>query len=214
MNLKLLNAALVLTPKKLQSKAVAKAMNFLFPASLYPFNHVRTLRLEVTDLKRHWRLKIDSSGCQPEFGKCDVDVTVRASLDIILAAQDYHQLQASLKNGDIEVIADPQDKALVETALQKVTQARLDSLVERCYAFLKLKPKPRFDIQTVTFADIKTARDVDWVRDQAIKLEDTDLIEALRLMEIAHKARPSGPLIKKKVEKYRLALEPNEIISD
>lgn len=206
MNLKLLNAALVLTPKKLQSKAVAKAMNFLFPAGVFPFNHVRTLRLEVTDLKRHWRLKIDSSGCQPEFGKCDVDVTVRASLDIILAAQDYHQLQASLKNGDIEVIADPQDKALVETALQKVTQARLDSLVERCYAFLKLKPKPRFDINSVTLAEIKTARDVDWLRDEAVKLETSNLPDALRLMEIAHQARPSGPFIKRKVEEYRSVL--------
>ncbi len=49
-------------------------------------------------------------------------------------------------------------------------------------------------------------RDVDFLRDTAIGLEDTDLEAALRLMLIAQAARPSGPFIGKKVEEYRRRL--------
>lgn len=206
MNNKILNTALVLIPKKLQSKAVAKALNFLFPANVLSFGRELTLQLEVSDLKRRWTLKVDCHGLQPESGHDDADIVVCAALDVILAAQDCRQLRAALYNGDIEIIADPQDRQVVEHLLQSVTQSRLDQLIERCYAFLKLKPKPRFDYKTVTLAEIRTARDVDWLRDEAVKLETSNMADALRLMEIAHQARPSGPFIKRKVEEYRSAL--------
>lgn len=206
MNKKILNAALVLTPKKLQNKAVSKALNFLFVPGSAAFKEGVTLRLELVDLKRSWLVTTGGSGYQPAKSNLNADITVRAALDVVLAAQDRDRLHSFLRSGEIEVVADPQDKVLLESLLKGLTQAKLDALVARCYGFLKLKPKPRFDIKTVTLAEVKTARDVDWLRDEAVKLETSNLPDALRLMEIAHQARPSGPFIKRKVEEYRSVL--------
>ncbi|WP_272166377.1 hypothetical protein [Vibrio diabolicus] len=206
MNNKTLKAALFLIPNKLQNKAVSKALNFLFVSGTSALKEGVIVRLEVVDLKRSWLVTTDGSGYQPAKSNLNADITVRASLDVVLAAQDRDRLHSFLSSGEIEVVAVPQDKVLLESLLKGLTQAKLDALVARCYGFLKLKPKPRFDIKTVTLAEIKSARDVDWLRDEAVKLETSNLPDALRLMEIAHQARPSGPFIKRKVEEYRSVL--------
>lgn len=206
MNKKILNTVLVLTPHKLQNKAVAKALNFLFPLNALSFSDSRVMKLEVADLNRQWLVKVDSGRYHSVPASKTADITISASLPVIVASQDYHELQAALNNGQIEISADKQDTLTVEAALQSLSQKKLDALVERCYAFFKLKPKPRFDIKSVSIEEIKSARDIDWLRDEAVKLESTDLSGALRLMELAHQARPTGPFIKRKVEEYRLAL--------
>lgn len=206
MNKKIINATLMLIPKRFQIKAVSKALNFLLSQGKAVFKDGTILRFEVTDLNKIWLLKVVSTGYQSADEKSQADITVRAALDVVLASQDRDQLHQFLRSGEIEVVADPQDKAVLESALKTLTQAKLDALVARCYGFLKLKPKPRFDIKTVTLAEVKTARDVDWLRDEAVKLETSNLSDALRLMEIAHQARPSGPFIKRKVEEYRTVL--------
>lgn len=211
MNIKILNAALFLTPKNLQNKAVSKALNFLFVPGAAAFKEdVVTLRLEVVDLKRSWLVITDGSGYQPAKNNLNAaDITVRAPLDVVLAAQDRDELHSFLRSGEIEVLAEEQDKSVLISLLKSLSQAKLDALVARCYGFLKLKPKPRFDIKTVTLAEVKTAKDVDWLRDEAVKLESSNLSDALRLMEIAHQARPGGPFIKRKIEEYHNALHSN-----
>lgn len=176
----------MLIPKKLPNKAVSKALKFLFVPGSSAFKEGVTLRLEVVDLKRSWLVTTGSSGYQPAKSNISADITVRASLDVVLAAQARDRLHSFLRSGKIEVVADPQDKVLLESLLKGLTQAKLDALIAHCYGFLKLKPKSRFDIKTVTLAEVKTAKDVDWLRDEAVKLETSNLSDALRLMEIAH----------------------------
>lgn len=48
--------------------------------------------------------------------------------------------------------------------------------------------------------------DVDTLKNSAIALESTDLKKAYKLMLMAHKAKPNGPYIKKKLDKYKKAL--------
>jgi hypothetical protein len=69
-----------------------------------------------------------------------------------------------------------------------------------------ISEKPRPNVDTVNFEDIKGGRDIDFLRDEAIRIENVDLEKALRLMELAHRARPSGPFIKDKVMEYRARL--------
>lgn len=51
------------------------------------------------------------------------------------------------------------------------------------------------------------AKDIEYLRDLAIRLESDNLPAALRLMEIAHAACPSGHRIRDKVFEYRRALK-------
>lgn len=206
MNIKIINSALIFIPNRLQVKALAKALNFVLLGCEIDLDDKRVIKIELTDLNRSWLFYVDRKGFNPHFFNSISDITVRSSINVIIEAQDCEKLKSFLENGKVEVIASPKDKKLILSSLKNISQSRLDVLVERGYAFLKLKPKPRFDIKTVTLAEVKTARDVDWLRDEAVKLETSNLSDALRLMEIAHQARPSGPFIKRKVEEYRNVL--------
>lgn len=208
MNKKILNAALILTPQRLQGKAIVKALDFLFPLGEFHFDDFRILKLEIIDLKRSWIVKVNPDGVKsvPVHEKNNADIILRARLDVILNSQEKSQLLSSLRNGEIEVSANCNDKNIIISSLNKLSQERLDGLRERSYSFFKIKQNPRFDIKTVTFDKLKTDRDIDWIRDQALKLESNNPSEALRLMELAYQARPNGPLIKKKVEEYRDAI--------
>jgi len=62
------------------------------------------------------------------------------------------------------------------------------------------------DIKTVTFEDIKSSFDIDFLRDEALRLEPTDLVLAFKLMSLAYQARPNGSLIKAKFEEYKQLL--------
>ncbi|MDR9826773.1 hypothetical protein RCJ22_14265 [Vibrio sp. FNV 38] len=208
MNKNLLNAALVLIPKKLQHKAVSKALNYLLPSQHWSFGTTRSVKIEVIDLKRQWFLALDKTGFQLAPSKpLAADIIVRASLDAIIAAQSLPSLQQALLQNEIEVHAEDNDKASLNLALNSITQSKLDTLIEYCYAFLRMIPRPRIDINTVTLDDIKTVKDVAFIRDEAIKLEDKNLDQALHLMELAQQARPNGPYINQKVREYRASLE-------
>jgi hypothetical protein len=66
--------------------------------------------------------------------------------------------------------------------------------------------KPHINIDTVNFEDIKSDLDINFLRDEAVRFENIDLEKALRLMELAYRARPDGSFIKKKVMEYRARL--------
>ena len=65
---------------------------------------------------------------------------------------------------------------------------------------------PRLNFDTVSFENIRDQHDIDFLRDEAIRIETYDLKKALKLMELAHKARPEGPFIKAKLMEYRAKL--------
>ncbi|XAW89833.1 hypothetical protein ABDK09_09560 [Vibrio sp. CDRSL-10 TSBA] len=207
MNKKILNAALVLVPRNLQNKAVSKALNFLFPVGTLAFDEKKVFKLELKDLNRYWIVRFDDFGFRPCSVKSRADIEIYTNFDVLFLAQNTNDLCAALDAGLIQFKADERDRYLVESSLKSLSQNKIDELVQRCYSFFKIKPKPRFDLDSVKLTDIKTSKDVDWLRDEAVKLEKINLPEALRLMELAHLARPSGPFIRQKVEEYRASLK-------
>ncbi|MDB3936090.1 hypothetical protein N9383_05165 [Granulosicoccus sp.] len=58
------------------------------------------------------------------------------------------------------------------------------------------------DFETVQLEDVKGDEDIDRLRDEALRVEKTDLKKSIRLMSIAQEARPDGPLIKAKLQEY------------
>jgi hypothetical protein len=65
---------------------------------------------------------------------------------------------------------------------------------------------PFLNLNTVTLSDVKYSFDVDFLRDEAVKLEETDLMLAHKLMSIAYQARPNGSFIKEKYNEYKQRL--------
>jgi hypothetical protein len=126
---------------------------------------------------------------------------VSAELNTLLLLREKSVIESAIENGD--VVFKGEQSQTVANSLKMIDQGRFDELISRAYRFLKLKQPPRVDIHTVTIADIKTAKDVDFLRDEAIRLESSDLQLALRLMGIAHQARPEGVIIQQKLKEYR-----------
>lgn len=65
---------------------------------------------------------------------------------------------------------------------------------------------PILDIDNVTIDDVKYPFDVDFLRDEAVRIENESLTKAHHLMSLAYKARPNGPFIKAKFEEYQQLL--------
>jgi hypothetical protein len=53
------------------------------------------------------------------------------------------------------------------------------------------------------FLKLISTKDIDLLKDLAISLEVDDFERAFKLMQLVYEARPSGPLIKKKIEEYK-----------
>lgn len=97
------------------------------------------------------------------------------------------------------------DKALY-ALVDELYQSDIQLYKDKCKASDLLSigevVSPVIDINTVTLADIQYSFDVDFLRDEAVRLESTDLSLAFKLMGLALEARPNGPFIKQKYEEY------------
>jgi hypothetical protein len=66
---------------------------------------------------------------------------------------------------------------------------------------------PILDIYTVELEDVKYSFDVNFLRDEALRLESTDLKLAPNLIALAYQSRPNGPVIKEKHNEYKNLLD-------
>lgn len=66
---------------------------------------------------------------------------------------------------------------------------------------------PVLDVENVKLSDIIYPFEVDYLRDEALKLESTNLELAFKLMSLAYQSRPEGPYIRSKLEEYKQRLD-------
>jgi hypothetical protein len=92
--------------------------------------------------------------------------------------------------------------------LHSLDEYRLDNLSYYLFSFLNIKSKktPRLDIEKVQLSDLQNKLDINFIRDEALRLEKSDLKKALFLMELSHQARPNRVFIKQKVAEYQSRL--------
>lgn len=207
-NKKILSAAVKIMPNRLQDKAICSALNLLFVNKI-TLDADKTVSVSVNDLNKQWFMRLTAKGFMPLAQKVvgDNDIQLSTDLATIFASQRRSQLINALKRGAICVVANNQDKQAFLSAFEAITQPQIDNIVNRGHRFLRMTPPTRIDINKVVFDDIECQQDVDFIRDHAVNIEKTDLPNALRLMEIAHKARPEGPFIRDKVIEYRKLLQ-------
>ncbi|MCU7375073.1 hypothetical protein PEC18_30710 [Paucibacter sp. O1-1] len=207
-NKKILSAAVKIMPNRLQDKAICSALNLLFVKKI-TLDADKTVSVSVNDLNKQWFMRLTAKGFTPLAQKVVGDNHIQLSTDLatIFAAQRRSQLINALEREAICVVANNQDKQAFLSAFEAITQPQIDNIVNRGYRFLRMTPPARIDINKVVFDDIECQQDVDFIRDHAVNIEKTDLPKALRLMEIAHKARPEGYFIRDKVVEYRKLLQ-------
>jgi hypothetical protein len=207
-NKKILSAAVKIMPNRLQEKAICSALNLLF-VNRIALDSVKTVSVRITDLNKQWLINLTANGFCPLSSKVTPvnDVQLSTDLATVFASQRRSKLINALKGEAILVTGNDQDKQTFLSAFEAITQPQIDNIVTRGYRFLRMKPPVRIDINEVVFEDVECQQDVDFIRNAAVDVEKTDLPKALRLMEIAHRARPEGPFIRDKVIEYRKLLQ-------
>ncbi|MDG3088640.1 hypothetical protein P7F88_22285 [Vibrio hannami] len=200
MNNKLLLAALTIIPKRFQIKALSKSIQFLFKDELKQIES-GSISLYLKDIDKSWTVELFPE----QKGKQSV-IKVNTSFESVVRMQRKAELIRALENGELEISTSVQDREVLVSALYALEQAKIEALIDKCYSFLHIKRPPRLDIYKVVPEDIKDDLDIDFLRDEALRMEASDKTLALRLMELALEARPNGPLIRKKVLQYRAEL--------
>ncbi|GLX81290.1 hypothetical protein [Thalassotalea eurytherma] len=205
----IIKAALAVIPKSLQYKALIKAVNFLLPPNKQVLNSGIVLKLNVYDMKKSWLIEISVDN-YIESAMPVEDIELRASFDTLIACKERSVIETSLKNGDILILGEPALCEQATNALLNISQNQLDRLMKQFLIFFKLKKATRSKAESplddITLNDLKTAKDIDALRDEAIRLESTDIVRAHKFMALAHQARPGGPLIKQKLDSYQALL--------
>lgn len=192
-------------PKSLQNKALCKALNYICQDDLSLFQQ-QVIKLNISDLKCSWFVTCGEKGFTATK-KRKINLEVKTKFNTAMKLGNKAFILDALKQGDIALSGDAH---LIERAndyLYQLDEKRLESLSAHLFSFLKIKAKPRLDIDTVQLSDLKSPLDVDFIRDEAVRLEKSDLEKALSLMLLAHQARPNGPFITKKITAYREALQ-------
>lgn len=206
----LITTSLRLIPKTFQNKALCKALNYLFEHHDLSDLNNKVVKLNVSDLKKSWLLTYTEQGFTGTAQR-KADVELKTKFAIVIKVHNKVDIVGALNNGDIKLIGEP---ALVETIannLHALDEKRLKSLSNHLFSFLNLKSKQPvepapLDINNITIDDLATPSNIDFIRDEAIKLENTDLEKALSLMLLAQQARPHGKVINNKVKTYQAKL--------
>lgn len=206
----IISTALRLVPKSVQYKALCKALNHLFEK--HNLNELKNcvVKLSVSDLKKSWLLAYSEQGFS-DTAKRKADIELKTKFATALSLHSKDDVDNALNNGDIKLIGEPALVNVIANNLHTLDEKRLKSLSNHLFSFLNLKSKQPvepapLDINNITADDLSTPSNIDFIRDEAIKLEQTDLQKALSLMLLAQQARPNGKVINNKVKDYQAKL--------
>ena len=206
----LISTALRFVPKTVQYKALCKALNYLFEHHNLSDLNNKVIKLNVSDLKKSWLLTYTEQGFTGTTQR-KADIELKTKFAIAFKVHNKAEIVGALNNDDIKLIGEPALAGVVKSNLRELDEKRLKSLSNHLFSFLNLKSKQPvepapLDINNITADDLATPSNIDFIRDEAIKLEHTDLQKALSLMLLAQQARPNGKVINNKVKAYAAKL--------
>ncbi len=206
----LISTALRFVPKSVQYKALCKALNYLFEQHNLNDLKNKVVKLNVSDLKKSWLLTYTEQGFTGTTQR-KADIELKTKFAVAFKVHNKAEIVDALNNEDIKLIGEQGLVDVITNNLKALDEKRLKSLSNHLFSFLNLKSKQPvepapLDINNITANDLATPSNIDFIRDEAIKLEQTDLQKALSLMLLAQQARPNGKVINNKVKDYQAKL--------
>ncbi|MCQ8890455.1 hypothetical protein NQT72_13170 [Pseudoalteromonas carrageenovora] len=206
----LISTALRFVPKSVQYKALCKALNYLFEHHDLNDLKNKVVKLNVSDLKKSWLLTYTEQGFTGTTQR-KADIELKTKFAMAFKVHNKAEIVEALNNEDIKLIGEQGLVDVITNNLKALDEKRLKSLSNHLFSFLNLKSKQPvepapLDINNITADDLATPYNIDFIRDEAIKLEQTDLQKALSLMLLAQQARPNGKVINNKVKDYQAKL--------
>lgn len=206
-------AGLKIIPQTLQHKAIIKALNFLFSKSVFQFDTPFKLTVEIEDLKKSWHFKQYSSGFDI-YKTTDTKLEsfiVKSTLQTLLNCKSKFDLLRHVANKDVILKGEEAYVSFWMTTIMSLSHQDYERLIEQFYLTFRItRPNSvRLNVDLIEIADIRSDEDLEYIRDEALRLEEVDLVSAYKLMSIAKIYRPDGPLISQKFEEFQNRLNSN-----
>ncbi|MBF9001208.1 sulfotransferase family 2 domain-containing protein [Vibrio nitrifigilis] len=195
--------ALRFISKNKQQVLVSRALNYLLEDADIGSYVSTVVQIKIRDTKHTWSLQCNGKKFEPSNNISDVIVTI--SLDDVINFPSQTQLKTKLKNREIDVQGAKVYQNLVSDLLENVDQVKITACIRRLRKMMGLTDRHIQDKEpdALTIRDIGSEKDVDYIRDLALRLETTTPELSYKLMVLAHGARPKGPFIKRKLDEYR-----------
>jgi hypothetical protein len=204
---KILLSSIKLVPKITKNKLVARAISAIInPSDMKRLNGV-VLSITLSDINEKWTMSFCDNKVHPEKSLVP-NVVVSTTLKNLSTIASKANMIISFEKNSITIDGEENKREMFIDLLYNISDEKLSNLIIKIYSKLRiinLLPA-RFDFNSITINDITTDTDVNYLRNQAISLEQENLPLAEKLMSLAHQARPDGPVIKQKLDEYRQRL--------
>ncbi|MDP5255382.1 MULTISPECIES: hypothetical protein [unclassified Vibrio] len=203
---RLLISTLSIMPKSTKNKALVKVLNRV-GHFVQPELQGQQVAIAIPDIKMAAQLLVRDGNV--ELAE-DSEGHRHAPESVPTFELSFDQLCQVGRKRDLLQLAEQhrQQSSLVLALVNAIDDKALDQTLTQIYQKLSapnLRP-PRFDLDSASLNDLETAADIDFVRDSAVKMEQSNLKKAHQLMALAHQARPQGQFIKDKLDLYRQQL--------
>lgn len=209
-----LTTALKLIPQKKQQHYFVNAINQLITKPLPATFVNQTLEFALQETKHRWLAHYDGQKFQAKslkqtkpLNKEHISPLFRLSFpwELLFSIKTKSQLIDAIEQHKVTASGNEKAQQLVLELCHQIDEYKIHHYRQRLSRYFGVKVE---SIQEIPLADINHShiggsKDVDYIRDQAIKQEDVNPALALQLMEIARVARPQGPFIKKKLQRYK-----------
>ena len=210
----IISTALKLIPRSFQYKALCRSLDYLLSNSDIANFEGLVIELKVVDIGRCWYVQCNNGIFTPS--KIELaNLKVSTKLSVALNLNSKKTMLAALQKDCIRFSGEKKLTKYAKNLLIELDDVRLVNLSQGLSSFLKMKSNKknssvgltRLNTDTVSLSDLKTELDINFIRNEAVKCEKTDLKKALNLMLLAQQARPNGPFIANKVCEYKRLLK-------
>lgn len=203
---KFIITAIKIIPHSIKSMAMAKALNKVTPKEIIPSSPI-IIEFDISDIKEKWTVQynenkfITAKGLHPS-------IKISTRLDFLSTVASKQHIFNGIDENKISITCSELDYTLMMTLFKDIDDANFSKLIKSIYRKLKISHllPERFNLEQISIEEIKSDTDIEYLRDKAISLENDNLPLAEKLMSLAHQARPEGPVIKQKLDEYRLRL--------
>lgn len=195
--------ALRVIPNRKQLAMLARAFNYLLNSSQIESYSHKVVRIGIKGTKNSWSLEFDGFEFIPSVQEPSISVLV--DFEDVLNFPSPEEIKDKIRTEDIQVIGQPQDEKFIFELLDSIDQIKVTQCIRHLRGLVGYKSQDIKDkeLSEVNIRDIASQKDVDYIRDNALKVENTDPALAYKLMKLAHGARPQGPFIKRKLNQYK-----------
>lgn len=199
---KIVSSSLKILPNFIKNRAAARVLSLLVPAQSISSSDL-DINILLSDINESFSVNYNGELFTAKKIK-NPDVIIKTSLDKISHIATKQHLIQAIDSHEIDISSNTEQPNQISTLITEIDELQFITTIEKIYTTLRIPHliPARYNWETLTIDDISKPYEIDYLRDQALEIETHNLALARKIMAIAHQARPTGTVIKAKLDEY------------